>query len=179
MNSRKNTEWREAVAGPMHYQIDASTSARVVRDADGQHREERNEGTGPDPVCGQAPYPRYEPGTYEAECARAEIYRDRQFGSWKCALVFSILPDGAQVFCFLHLGSKKDPIVGARSEYRRAWIIANGEQPRKRQTLSKRVFIGKIFEVRIADVQKRYDGREHPMAAIYSVVKEIIRRTYP
>lgn len=138
-----------------------------------------SQSSGPDPVCEQAPYPRYEPGSYEAECVAAETYRDRQFGSWKCALHFSILPDGAPVFCFLHLGSKQKPIMGARSEYRRAWIIANGEQPRKRQILSKRVFVGKIFEVRVGDVEKRHDGREHPKAAIYSVVKEIIRRTYP
>lgn len=133
----------------------------------------------PEPVCDQAPYPRYEPGVYEAECVDANIFYDRQFHSWKCALRFSLLADGAPVFCFLHLGSKQKPTVGARSEYRRAWIIANGEQPRKRQTMSKRVFLNKIFEVRIADVQKRFDGREHPKAAIYSKVKDILRRTYP
>lgn len=139
----------------------------------------RSNTTGPDPVCEQAPYPRYEPGVYEAECIRAGTYRDRQFGSWKCALQFSILPEGGCVLGFLHLGSKQEPTMPRRSEYRRAWIIANGEQPRKRQILSKRVFLGKIFEVRIGDVKKRHDGREHPRAAIYSVVKEIIRRTYP
>ncbi len=155
------------------------TSARIVLEQCARLDKNGNRGVGPDPVCEQAPYPRYEPGVYEAECVGAETYRDRQFSSWKCALRFSILADGAPVFGFLHLGSKQKPIAGARSEYRRAWIIANGEQPRKRQTLSNRVFVGKIFEVRIADVQKRHDGRDHPTTAIYSVVKEIIRRTYP
>jgi len=145
----------------------------------GRQGTDKSQIVGPEPVCEQAPYPRYEPGTYEAECVATDIYRDRQFGSWKCILRFLILADGSPIFCFFHLGSKKNPTAGARSEYRRAWIIANGEQPRKRQTLSRRVFIGKIFEVRIADVQKRHDGREHPKAAIYSVVKEIVRRTYP
>jgi hypothetical protein len=83
------------------------------------------------------------------------------------------------VFYFLHLGSKEKPVIGQRSKYRRAWIIANGEQPRKRQTLSRRVFVGKVFEIEIGDVQRGYDGREHPKAAVYSVVRDIVRRTYP
>src|SRR5437773_1338084 len=62
---------------------------------------------------------------------------------------------------------------------RRDWIIANGEQHRKRQTLSQRVFINKIFRVRIDDVKKRHDGREHPDAEVYSTVKEIIARLWP
>jgi hypothetical protein len=157
-----------------HGPVEALPGAWQNRESEGP-----TQGTGPDPVCEQAPYPRYEPGVHEAECVRADTYRDRQFGSWKCCLRFSILPDGAPVFCFLNLGSKQKPIMGLRSEYRRAWIIANGEQPRKRQILSKRVFVGKIFEVRVGDVEKRHDGRKHPRAAVYSVVKEIIRRTYP
>ena len=79
----------------------------------------------------------------------------------------------------MHLGSKPKPVVGQRSKYRRAWIIANGEQPRKRQTLSRRVFVGKVFEVEIGNVERSHDGREHPKAAVYSVVREIVRRTYP
>jgi hypothetical protein len=133
----------------------------------------------PEPVCEQAPYPRYGPGEYEAECVGTEIFYDRQFHSWKCSLRFSLLGDGGPVFCFLHLGSKQRPVVGARSEYRRAWIIANGEQPRRRQVMSPRVFVGKIFGIRIADVQRRFDGREHPTSAIYSVVREVVKRTYP
>jgi hypothetical protein len=71
------------------------------------------------------------------------------------------------------------PYAGPRSEYRRAWIIATGEQPRRRQILSARVFVGKIFEVRVDDVVRRFDGREHPKGGIYSIVREIVRRTYP
>jgi hypothetical protein len=134
---------------------------------------------GPEPVNEYSPYPRYEPGIYEAECKRAEIYRDAQFRSWKCVLQFSILPGGDPISCFLHLGSESKAKAPPRSEYRRAWIIANRAQPRKRQTLSPRVFVGKIYQIRVRDVQKRFDGREHPTASVYSVVKEIVRRTYP
>lgn len=133
----------------------------------------------PEPVSETGPYPRYEPGRYDAECVSAQIYFDRQFRSWKCALRFSILEDEAPIFCFLHLGSKAKPTAGPRSEYRRAWIIANGGQPRKRQSLSPRIFTGKIFEVIVGDVAKRFDGREHPAQAIYSIVRQIVSRTFP
>jgi hypothetical protein len=110
---------------------------------------------------------------------KAEIFRDRQFGRWSCALGFQLLGDGTHVFSFLNLGHAAKPHAGPRSEYRRAWIIAAGDQPRRRQVLAPRVFVGKIFEVRVADVKKRFDGREHPEGAIYSVVREIVRRTFP
>ena len=83
------------------------------------------------------------------------------------------------MFGFLNLGNHAKPHAGRRSEYWRAWVIANDAPPRKRQTLSPRAFKGKLYEVRIDDVTRRFDGRDHHPAAIYSTVKEIIRRTYP
>jgi len=109
----------------------------------------------------------------------ADIYFDRQFARWSCVLEFSMLGGGTHVFCFLNLGHAAKPHAGPRSEYRRAWIIAAGDQPRRRQVLSARAFVGKIFQVRVADVKKRFDGREHPEGAIYSIVREIVRRTFP
>jgi hypothetical protein len=134
---------------------------------------------GVDPVCEDAPYPRLEPGKYDAECIEVRIYRDPQFRSWKCRLKYSVLPEGLVVYGFFHLGKGDGPHVGARSEYRRAWIIANGEQPRKRQTVSGRVFTKKIFLVEIGDVTRRFDGRDHPPGQVYSTVKQIVRRLYP
>jgi hypothetical protein len=86
---------------------------------------------------------------------------------------------GEEVCAFLKLGSKEKPHAGRRSEYWRVWVEANGFQPKKRQTLSARVFKGKVFEVRLADVTRRFDGRDHPRGAVYTVVREIVRRTYP
>lgn len=134
---------------------------------------------GPEPVDQAGPYPRYAPGIYDAECTRAATYFDNQFRSWKCVLRFSILPNADPICAFLHLGCGNKPQAPPRSEYRRAWIIANGAQTRKRQVLSRHVFVGKIYEIRVGDVQKRFDGRQHPAASVYSVVKEIVRRTYP
>ena len=131
------------------------------------------------PVCEETPYPRYEPGIYDAECTSACIYRDPRFRAWKCRLEFSILPGGERVFGFLHLGNGQKAHAGRSSEYWRAWVIASGDQPRRRQVLTPRVFVGKIFEVKVSDVLRGFDGRNHPTGAVYSVVPEIVRRIYP
>ena len=135
--------------------------------------------TSAEPVCEDTPYPRYRPGIYQARCTAVNIYRDPRFRRHVARLKFRLVPEGGIVFAFLNLGSGEKPKVARGSEYRRAWIIANGEQPRKRQTVSKRVFINKIFRVEIGDVTKRHDGREHHNAEIYSTVKEIKTRLWP
>jgi hypothetical protein len=131
------------------------------------------------PVADGDPYPHYPAGVYEAQCVAGSIYRDPQFRAWKAMLGFRLVPGGEPVCGFFHMGRGERPAAGRRSNYWRAWVIANGDQPRRRQMLSTRVFKWKIFEVRIEDVTKRFDQSEHPEGAIYSTVKEILRRRYP
>ena len=126
------------------------------------------------PVCDEEPYPRYSPGEYLVRCVGADTYPDPRFKSYKCRLDFRFMDREGTVSGFFHLGSGEQPKAGRGSEYRRAWVIANGEQPRKRQRLSQRVFQDKVFRVRVDDTRKRYDGREHPEAEVYSTVKEIL-----
>jgi hypothetical protein len=157
---------------------DLTNSAGIVR----EQIQARRVGSPPvpqDPVCEETPYPRYEPGVYEAECAEARVYFHPLLRAWKCQLDFQILRNGEPICGFLHLGNKEQPSAGPNSEYRRAWIIAAGQAPRKRQTMTSRVFKGKIFEVRVGDTSRGFDGRGHPEPAVYSTVKEILRRTYP
>lgn len=132
-----------------------------------------------DPVCDVEPYRRYTPGEYELRCVKATIYRDPRFKCWKCRLDYQFLTDRQAVSGFFHLGSGPQPNAGRGSEYRRAWVIANGAAPAKRQKLSRFVFVGKIFKVRIDDTRKRYDGRDHPQAEVYSTVKELLSRMWP
>lgn len=114
------------------------------------------------PICDSDPYPRYEPGDYEVRCLEAKIYPDPRFRRLVC-----------------RLGPGPKPQAGRGSKYWRAWVIANGEMPKKRQVLSVRVFVGKIFLVRIGDVAKRLDGNEHAEFEKYSVIQEIISRRWP
>jgi len=90
-----------------------------------------------------------------------------------------LLPDAPPVSGFFHMGAGERAKAGPRSKFWRAWVIANGAPPRKRQTLSRSIFKGKIFEVLIGDVTKTFDGREHPSCGVYSTVKEILKRIYP
>lgn len=158
----------------------SQVATKETQTADLQQDHELSEaGSQPEPVCEESPYPRYAPGTYEAECLAAVVYRDPRFRAWKARLKFSLLPDGDLIYGFFHLGGREKPHAGPGSEYRRAWIIASGAAPRKRQELSSRTFKRKIFQVRIDDVTARFDQRPHPEAVIYSTVREILSRTYP
>jgi hypothetical protein len=84
-----------------------------------------------------------------------------------------------EVYGFLNLGTGAKPQAGRGSNYWKAWVIANGESPRRRQVLSVRIFVGKNFLVSIGDVEKDMDGLEHTEPEKYSVIQKIISRTWP
>lgn len=129
------------------------------------------------PISESDPYPRYKPGDYEVICEEAKIYRDPQFRRLVCRLRCALVVDPEKkICCFLNLGNLEKPTAGRRSNYRRAWVIANGEQPKRRQILSKRTFVGKIFLVSIGDVANDMDGRELADFEKYSVIQEIKAR---
>jgi hypothetical protein len=110
----------------------------------------------------------------------AKIYRDPQFRRLVCLLRCALVLDPKREVCgFLNLGTDEKPKAGRRSNYWRAWVIANGEPPRKRQVLSRRVFVGKIFLVRIGDVEKDMDGAVHAEFEKYSVIQEIKEKRWP
>jgi hypothetical protein len=112
-------------------------------------------------------------------CIRARIYRDPQFRCWKCLLEYQFLDDRGKVAGFFHMGNGETPVAGRRSRYYAAWVKANGETPKKRQVMCSRVFVGKILKVRIEDTIRQHDGGEHSESAIYSTVKEILKRVWP
>ena len=136
---------------------------------------------GPALLCEDAPYPRFTPGDYEARCVAAKVYRDPRFRRWVARLEFRLMGgEGGVVYAFLNLGTGAKALVTRGSEYRRAWVIANdGIAPRKRQVMSLRAFIGKIFLVRIGDTSRRFDGRDHPAGEVYSTVKEVKAKVGP
>jgi hypothetical protein len=84
-----------------------------------------------------------------------------------------------EVYGFLNLGTGAKPQAGRGSNYWKAWVIANGAAPRKRQVLSVRAFVSKIFLVRIGDVETNMDGLEHLEFEKYSVIQKIISRCWP
>ena len=132
------------------------------------------------PVCDSDPYPRYPPGEYEVRCLQVSVYRDPRFHRIICRLKCVLMTEPwGEIYGFLNLGTGAKPAAGRGSNYRRAWVIANGEAPRKRQVLRTKVFEGKVFQVLIGDVSKGSDGSEHPEPEKYSTIERIISRRWP
>src|SRR5690348_11535018 len=98
------------------------------------------------PVCG-AEYPLVDPGERVLRCLAAKVYRHPGLPDhpWKCQLEFSDGFDGPRLFGFYHLGVNPKPHAGRTSRYWKAWHIANGGPPRRRQTMSARTFRDKWF----------------------------------
>jgi len=115
-------------------------------------------------------YPRIEPGIYPAYCRWAKQYRDRAYRRWTCLLRFDVLtPDLlrkiATVPMWFNLGSELNPFAGRRSNYFKEWIRASSEPPGRKDRLSPNVFLRRIAQVDVADINA---------AAPYSVVRKIL-----
>jgi len=123
-----------------------------------------------------AEYARIKPGEYSAQCVHAKVYFDPGFRTWKALLRFRLLDGGNEVYGFFNLGRRGTAHAGRRSRYWEAWTRANGGAPAKRQTMTPRVFRGKVFQVEVADVTRNCDGKPHHPSAIYSTVKRIIMK---
>lgn len=123
-----------------------------------------------------AEYPRIEPGRYWAEAVRiiGPDYLAR-FKRYSLGIVFRLLdrPE-VEVVCFLNLGSEGKP--HRRSNFFRAWTMANGQPPKTGQPMDPIVFLqGQTFEVRVDDNGLDPDGEKKNEAEVYSVVRKIIR----
>ena len=107
------------------------------------------------------------------------VYKDPRFKRWVCQLKFITLQSQQEVFGFLNLGNGDAPIVKKESDYRRAWMEANGGEPSRRNRYAQSIFKGKIYLVKISDVTHNKDQKSHFDSDIYSTVKEILKRTWP
>jgi hypothetical protein len=132
----------------------------------------RNEVNGADPVSETDPYPLIPPGTYDVVCSGTRLYWSKAFRRWVCRLDCQLLDEPTPLCGFLNLGCEQAPKAGRKSHYWRVWVMANGAQPNKRQRLSRSVFAGKFFRVRVADVKRRYDNTEPSEAELYSTIQE-------
>jgi hypothetical protein len=123
-----------------------------------------------------AEYPFVEPGLYRAK-AVGIIGPDylAQYGRYSLGVAFQLIDmSNIEVFCFLNLGGDGKPC--RRSNFFKAWSLANGQPPQKGQTMDPTVFLqGQIFEVKVGDNVLNSDGERKSEAEVYSVVRKIIR----
>jgi hypothetical protein len=130
------------------------------------------------PVWSGEELPRIAPGRYTAVAVRIigpEFVRRWQRSSVGiCFRPFS--EPEAEVVLFLNLGKEGKP--GRNSEYVRAYTLANGEQPRKGQSMDPAVFLdGQIYEIEVVDAELNSDGQRKNEAEVYSKVKRIVSVT--
>jgi len=129
---------------------------------------------------GWTPAARISPGEYPAYARYANVYYDRQFRRFVCAVQFDVLRTTmmrplARLPWYLNLGSREKPHAGRRSCYWKAWLIANGKPPARIDRLSPHVFTKRYARVIVADITKDYRQENVGEAGAYSVIRSVVR----
>jgi hypothetical protein len=144
-------------------------------------REIRTTSATPEMIWTGANYPRIDPGTYSAVCTGWQgPHWLRRFGRWGIRIEFSTLSGDGPVSLFLNLGNNPQmPNPARESHYFKYWVLANGELPRRGQSMSPDVFRGElIFDIRVEDAVNRADKTAKRADEIYSRVIDITSVTF-
>lgn len=111
-------------------------------------------------------------GEYQAQCI--ELKRGEFFGHPKVYFKFRIIQgkhEGIELWMPFNLYRK----ITRHSKFYEAWIIANkGTKPKPNDRMSARLFLNKIFKVRVGKVD--IDRRQQKLAPdeAYSTIREIL-----
>jgi len=140
-------------------------------------RESRRRESPPVPIWDGCDYMRVPEGHYQAVAVRWQGPEwVRMYSRWSLLVEFELLDDGSRVCAFYNFGN--DPSrskILRRGNYFKAWTLANGEPPRKRQPMSPDVFReGQIYTIDIRDNLRDSTEKEKVDAEIYSVVRAIV-----
>jgi hypothetical protein len=122
-------------------------------------------------------YPVLSAGVYTV---RAVLYQGpqwiRSYRRWSLRLEFALVHESISVSAFFNLGDDPEGYkVGRQSRFYKAWVIANGEHPRKGQLMDLDVFLeGQFFQVVVADSGKDAERKAKNPAEVYSIVTQIL-----
>lgn len=127
-----------------------------------------------------ADIPRIPPGNYQAVCIGWQGPEwCRAFHRWSLRLEFALVEDGTAISQFFNMGADpvKPHMPGRRSRFYAAWCLANGEPPRKGQTMNFDTFTGEglLYLVHVEDAANDGKGELKPDALVYSRVTQILR----
>ena len=133
-----------------------------------------------EPEIGWSPADRIEPGEYPAYSSSEKISSDPQFRRWVCAVQFDVLDASltrvlARLTWFLNLGARDKPHAGRRSNYWRAWTVANSKPPARRDRVTPQVFVRRQARVTVADTEQDHRQRPVTESSRYSVVREVLK----
>ncbi|WP_263382254.1 hypothetical protein [Granulicella arctica] len=100
----------------------------------------------------------------------------RSYFRWSLRIEFGLTTETESVSAFFNFGSDAaKPRIGRQSRYYKAWVVANGEHPRKGEEMSANVFLeGQFFEVEVDDCNRDAEGNSKPGADTYSRITRII-----
>jgi len=134
------------------------------------------------PTWEQDAYPRIDGGR---RMVRAHLIHGpewvRSFSRWSLRIEFHLMDEPGTVSLFVNLGTDRErPTVGGRkSKFYRYWTLANGEPPRKHQTMNYDVFIGKCFWAKVEDCVKDSAGKDKEDYDVYSRIVDLVELIAP
>jgi hypothetical protein len=133
------------------------------------------------PVWQGQQYPKHDEGVRLVRVAKIHgpqwVNRYRR---WSIRLVCLITDELGEVSYFMNMGDKREgPRAGRQSNYYKAWTLANGQPPRKGESMIPEVFLDKFFRVRIEDCRRDSDEKEKPEGDVYSHVSELLELVTP
>lgn len=113
-------------------------------------------------------------GIYEVGFIRAE--KKWMWGGWKIFLWFKILTFGDFCGVNLYRAFNLPERITDSSEYYRAWLIAVGRKPDRKDRMGTGVFRNKQFEVEVRTVILSSKQRKLTREQQYSVIGDINRK---
>ena len=124
-----------------------------------------------------AEYPVLEAGVYIARAIRVQGPEwVRSYQRWSTRIEFALVHESISVSVFFNMGNDPNgPKAGRMSRFFRAWVIANGDFPRKGQKMKPDVFLdGQFFEVEVESCNRDSEGKPKQDAEVYSRVTRIL-----
>lgn len=116
------------------------------------------------------------PGEYEVGFLRASG-KFKGFQRDNIYLSFQVITPGAHAGKTLYLAARISSPLAASSKYVRAWSIAAGYVPARRDRLSTKTFKGKAFRVLVETVKKDEHRRKLPALLQYSTIGMLLEKT--
>jgi hypothetical protein len=138
----------------------------------------------PSMVWDKDSYAHVSPGRYSAVATRVQGPEwVTAFGRWSILVEFELLSESVPVCAFYNLGTDpKQLYFGRKSKYVRDWTIANGEPPRRGDSLDPQVFLcGQVFELEVGDSLENPDQEQKRKTddEAYSRVTKMISAVRP
>ncbi len=122
-------------------------------------------------------YPVLEPGRYmvRGTAIQGPVFV-RSFQRWSCRVEFALVDEPISVSAFFNFGNEKHgPKIARQSRFYKAWVLANGDHPRRGQKMSPDIFLeGQFFEVEVQACNRDSEGNPKPQAEEYSRVTRIL-----